>query len=148
MAPRVLNGPLRYNGAMQKFTYGMKTADFGDAILSSYLAIVAEPSQSALRHVYAIALELVPEAQEAVYYGMPCLKYQGKGLVAAMASQNFLSLYPFSSLEALGVDLDGFETTKGSVHFSADHPIPDALLRRILTARLKAIMSAKVPKKR
>jgi uncharacterized protein YdhG (YjbR/CyaY superfamily) len=127
---------------MQKFTYGTKASDFGDAILGNYLAIVNEPSQSALRHVYAVALELVPEAEEAVYYGMPCLKYQGKGLVAAMATQNFLSLYPFSGLERLGVDLSGFETTKGSVHFSAEHPIPDALLERIITARLHAITRA------
>ena len=73
----------------------------------------------------------MPAATEELCYAMPAFTYQGKGLIAIMANKQFLSLYPFCSLDRLGLDLSTYETTKGSLHFSADRPLPDGLsLRR------------------
>jgi len=66
---------------------------------------------------------------------MPSFKYKGKSLVAIMANKNFLSLYPFGSIDKLGVDVSAFEQTSGSIHFTLDRPLPDKLLRQIVLAR-------------
>ena len=124
---------------MQQFTYGKTT--FGDHPVDEYIASLGDAERAVIAHIYDLASELVPTAEQGVSYGMPCLKFNGKGLVSVMVTKKFLSLYPFSGLEAvIGKDeLAGFETTTGSIHFSADHPIPDALLRKIITARADRI---------
>ena len=120
---------------MTQFVYGQTT--FGDQPVDEYIAMLSGAEQKAVQHVYDLARKLVPDAEQSVSYGMPCLKYHGKGLISVMANQKFLSLYPFSNLEAviLRSELEGFETTKGSLHFTLEHPVPDELLRRIITER-------------
>ena len=127
---------------MQQFTYG-QTKD-SNHVVDDYIASLSDTERAAVQHVYDIARQLVPEAKQAVYYGMPCLKYKGKGLIAVVATKKFLSLYPFSNLEAvIGADqLQGFETTKGSIHFSPAHPLSDTLLHQIIMGRKSRIDTA------
>lgn len=124
---------------MQQFTYG-KTS-YGDNPVDEYISSVGGDEKAIIQHMYDLVQGLVPEAKQGISYGMPCLKYKGKGLVSVMVTKKFLSLYPFSNLEALVSkdELTGFETTTGSIHFSTDHPIPDALLQKIIVERLNAI---------
>jgi len=116
---------------------------FGKNVVDEYISMLEGAEQAAVKHVYDVARQLVPGAEQAVYYGMPCLKYKGKGLVSVMASKKFLSLYPFSNVEAVvsADELQGFETTKGSIHFSPSSPLPDALLRKIIAARAERILA-------
>lgn len=68
---------------------------------------------------------------------MAALIYRGKGLIAAVRTKKFMSIYPFSGV-AVAANLDllaNFETTTGSIHFSAEHQLPDATVRRIVQAR-------------
>ena len=105
--------------------------------VDTYLSTVEGADRDALQRVYAIAREVVPEAEEGTSYGMPALLYRGKGLIATVRAKRFLSLYPYSgtviasALEALS----DFETTRGSIHYSAEHQLPEAILRRIVEAR-------------
>ena len=105
--------------------------------VADYLAAVEEPHRTALARVYAVAAEVVPEAVEGTSYAMAALIYRGKGLIAAVRVKKFLSLYPYSGsvLAHLAGDLTEFESTSGSLHFSAEHPVPDDLLRRIVELR-------------
>ena len=124
---------------MQQFVYGK--SQFGKNVVDEYTASLSGAEQAAVQHVHDIARALAPDAEQAVYYGMPCLKYNGKGLVSVMAAKKFLSLYPFSNLDSVitADALTGFETTTGSIHFTPDRPLPDALLRQIITGRLQRI---------
>ena len=105
--------------------------------VSSYLSKIEGEDRAALERVYTIARKVVPEAEEGVSYAMAALLYRGKGLIAAVQAKKFLSLYPYSgkvvaaTLDALG----DFETTTGSIHYSADHQLPEATVRRIVEAR-------------
>ena len=105
--------------------------------VASYLETVEGVDRAALERVYAVAREVVPDAAEGTSYGMAALLHRGKGLVATVRAKSFLSLYPYSGavIASLGDALGDFETTSGSVHYSADHQIPDDLLRRIIEAR-------------
>lgn len=106
-------------------------------VVESYLSSVDGADGAALRRVYAVAREVVPEAEEGLSYAMAALVHRQKGLVAAVKAKRFLSLYPYSGqvIAGLQADLAEFETTPGSIHFSADHPLPDDLVRRIVRAR-------------
>lgn len=124
---------------MQQFTYGKTT--FGDHPVDEYINSLDGAEQVTVRHIYDLAKELIPEVEQGISYAMPCLKYQGKALISVMVTKKFLSLYPYSGIESV-VSLDelaGFETTSGSIHFSSAHPIPDALLEKIITARAQNI---------
>lgn len=105
--------------------------------VGTYLSTVEGADRDALQRVYAIAREVVPEAEEGTSYAMAALVYRDRGLIATVKAKKFLSLYPYSGaviasvLEALG----DFKTTSGSIHYSADHQLPDAIVRRIVEAR-------------
>lgn len=74
---------------------------------------------------------------EGVSYGMPALLYRGQGLAATDRAKSFLVLYPFSGnvVSAVLPELPGFDTTKGSIHYQAEQPIPEMVLRRIVAPR-------------
>ena len=105
--------------------------------VSSYLDTLDGADRAAVERVYTIAREVVPEAEEGTSYAMAALMYRGKGLIASVRAKKFLALYPYSgSVVAANLEvLAGFETTTGSIHFSAEHPLPDAALRSIVAAR-------------
>jgi len=127
---------LRYNRRMKHSVYGRAT--YGARVVDEYIASLSGAEKAAVQHVYDLARQLAPDAKQVVSYGMPCLSYKGKGLVSVMVTKKFLSLYPFSNFEAVisREELDGFETTTGSIHFSPEHPLPDELVRKIISARM------------
>lgn len=106
-------------------------------LISDYLDTIDEPDKAALERVYAIAADTLPQTTEGMSYAMAALIYRGKGLISAMQTKKFLSIYPYSGSVVAAVldDLEGFETTSGSIHFSAEHPIPEATIRRIVQVR-------------
>lgn len=114
--------------------------------VGTYLSTIEGPDRAALERLYAIALELVPAAEEGTSYAMAALMYRGKGLIAAVQAKKFLSLYPFSgAVVAANLDvLTNFETTTGSIHFSVEHQLPDAAVRRIVQSR-RAEIDARTP---
>lgn len=115
--------------------------------VSAYLSTIEGADRAALERVYAIAREIVPEAEEGTSYGMAALIYRGKGLIATVRATKFLSLYPYSgAVVAANLDvLADFETTSGSIHYSAEQQLPDATVRRIVQAR-RAEIEAKARK--
>jgi uncharacterized protein YdhG (YjbR/CyaY superfamily) len=105
--------------------------------VDDYLAGVPEPARSTLQRVRAAIRSAVPaEATEAISYGMPAFKYKGT-LVWFAAFANHCSLFPTASvIKAFKNELKGYETTKGTIHFPVDKPLPAALVKKIVKARL------------
>lgn len=104
---------------------------------TEYIASLDGPARDAVEHVRTRALELVPDAEEGMSYGMAALRYRDSPLVSARATARHIGLYPFSppAIEALGADLAGFSTSKGTVRFTPDHPLPDDVLDRLVLFR-------------
>ena len=86
-------------------------------------------------------LEIVPEAQEVVSYGMPAFKVNGSVVAGLMAAKNHVGFYPFSGsvLPDLSDELKDFSRTKSALHVPIDKPLSKALLRKLILARISQI---------
>jgi uncharacterized protein YdhG (YjbR/CyaY superfamily) len=102
---------------------------------------VSSPAREALRHVIDIARRAAPDAVDGESYGMPALRVAGKPFIAVIAAAQHLSLYPFSpaAIDTVRADLAGYSLSKGTVRFTAENPLPDDVLERLLDARLAEI---------
>ena len=105
------------------------------------IAAVPSPSREALQRVVNIARRLAPDAEEGMSYGMPALRVAGKPYVGVVAAAKHLSLFPFSpaAIDTVRADLEGYSLSKGTVRFTAEHPLPDDVVERLLRARLEEI---------
>src|SRR5436309_15308042 len=105
--------------------------------VDEYLAGVPEPARTTLNTVRAAIRSAVPpEATEAISYGIPTFKYKGP-LVWFAAFSNHCSLFPTPSvIEAFKNELKGFSTSKGTIHFPTDKPLPTALVKKLVRARV------------
>ena len=106
--------------------------------IDEYLAGVPEPARGTLNKVRAAIRSAVPpEATEAITYGIPTFKYKGS-LLAFAAFKNHCSLFPMSLAVIAGFknELKGFHTSKGTIHFPQDKPLPAALVKKMVKARL------------
>ncbi len=108
--------------------------------VDEYLAGVPEPARSTLNKIRAAIRSAVPpEATEAISYGMPVFKYKGV-LVWFAAFSNHCSLFPTAAvIEAFKNELKGFSTSKGTIHFPTDKPLPAALVKKLVKARVAQI---------
>jgi uncharacterized protein YdhG (YjbR/CyaY superfamily) len=105
--------------------------------VDEYLAGVPEPARGALNKIRAAIRSAVPpEATEAISYGIPAFKYKGT-LVWFAAFSDHCSLFPTASvIEAFKHELKGFSTSKGTIHFTTDKPLPAALVKKLVKARV------------
>ncbi len=106
--------------------------------IDEYLAVVPEPARSTLNKVRAaIRSAAPPEATEAITYRIPTFKYNGS-LVAFAAFSNHCSFFPMSLavMDAFKNELKGFYTSKGTIRFPVDKPLPAALMKKLVKARL------------
>ena len=105
--------------------------------VDEYLARVPEPARSTLNKIRAAIRSAVPpEATEAISYGIPAFKYKGP-LVWFAAFSDHCSLFPTASvIDAFKDELKGFSTSKGTIHFPTDKPLPTALVKKLVKARV------------
>jgi uncharacterized protein YdhG (YjbR/CyaY superfamily) len=112
--------------------------------VDEYLAGVPEPARSTLNKIRAaIRAAVPPEATETISYRIPAFKYKGV-LVWFAAFSNHCSLFPTASVvKAYKNELKGFSTSKGTIHFPTDKPLPTALVKKMVKARVAQTESTK-----
>jgi uncharacterized protein YdhG (YjbR/CyaY superfamily) len=105
--------------------------------VDEYLAGVPEPARSTLNKMRAAIRSAVPpEATETISYRMPAFKCKGV-LVWFAAFSDHCSLFPTAAvIEAFKDELKGYSTSKGTIHFPTDKPLPTALVKKLVTARV------------
>ena len=109
----------------------------GLAGVDAYLAQVPEPAQSTLQKVRATIRSVVPpEATEGLSYGMPAFRYKGP-LVAYAAFKDHCSFFPMqaSLIDEMKDELKNYRTSKGTLQFPLDKPLPAALLKKMVKLR-------------
>lgn len=106
--------------------------------IDSYLAALDKTEREALQRLRRSILDVVPDAEECISYGMPAFKVHGKTVAGFAAFKNHLSYLPHSGsvLSTLAADLAAYEVTKGSLHFTVDEPLPTSLVTRLVATRM------------
>ena len=91
---------------------------------------------------------VAPRAEEYIGYGLAAFRLDGKPLVAIGASANHCAFFPMNgtTVAAFKRELDGYDTSKGTIRFDDERPLPRALVRKIVKARI-AENAAKRPDK-
>ena len=94
--------------------------------------------RATLRTMRKRILEVIPEAEEVVSYGMPAFKVNGNIVAGIMAAKNHVGFYPFSGsvLELFPKELAKYRTTKSAIHVPIGEPLSKALLAKLIKARL------------
>jgi uncharacterized protein YdhG (YjbR/CyaY superfamily) len=112
--------------------------------VEEYLAAVPEPARSTLNKVRATIRSVVPkETVEVISYGIPAFKHK-KVLVWYAAFSDHCSLFPTASvIEKFKEELKDYRLSKGTIHFPVDKPLPSALLKKMVKARLAEIEGKK-----
>lgn len=124
-------------GSAVKGSGATKTVD-------EYLAAVPEPARTTLNKIRAtIRSAAPPEATETISYGMPAFKHQGV-LVWFAAFANHCSLFPTAAIiQKFKSELKAYTISKGTIQFPADKPLPAALVKKIVKARVAQIEKKK-----
>jgi uncharacterized protein YdhG (YjbR/CyaY superfamily) len=106
--------------------------------VDDYFADVAEPVRGMMVKMRALIRSALPkEATETISYRMPAFKHK-KVLVWYGAFKNHCSLFPTAAaIEQFKDELKGFTVSKGTVQFPADKPLPAALIKKLVKARLE-----------
>ena len=108
--------------------------------VEEYLAAVPEPQRTTLKRVRSVIQSVLPEgATECISYRMPCVKYKGM-LVGYAAFTDHCSLFGMSGtlLGPLQEDLKKYSTSKGTIRFAVDKPLPATLIRKLVRAAVAA----------
>jgi len=106
--------------------------------VDEYLAKVPEPQRSTLAKVREVIQSVLPAAAtEVISYRIPCVKYKGM-LVGYAAFTDHCSLFGMSStlLGPLREDLKNYSTSKGTIRFAIDKPLPAALIKKLVKSAI------------
>jgi uncharacterized protein YdhG (YjbR/CyaY superfamily) len=111
------------------------------ADVDDYLAQVDPPAKDTLDALRRSILQVVPEAEEGLSYGAPSFAVGGKVVAGFAAYRHHLSYLPHSGtlLAGVGEAVAGFRTSKGALQFPLDQPLPDALVRTLVEARMREL---------
>jgi len=108
------------------------------AEIDNVLAALPEDSRTALEALRRTIAIAAPDAVESISYGVPAFKYRGRPLVSFAAAKNHCSFYVQSPavMEAHRDELASYDTSKGTLRFAPGAPPPDALVTKLVRARM------------
>ena len=109
--------------------------------IDRYLAGLDEPQRSTLEALRKSIMGVVPGAEQCISYGMPAFKVQGKTVAGFAAFKNHLSYLPHSGsvLATLPDDVAPYETSKGSLKFAINNPLPKRLVKKLVNTRMEEL---------
>jgi uncharacterized protein YdhG (YjbR/CyaY superfamily) len=106
------------------------------ASVAAYLRAVPPAPRAALVRLRKTIKAAAPRATEGISYGMPCFKHHGM-LLCFAAFKDHCSLFMSTYLtKAHKKELASYHTSKGTIRFTADRPLPAALVRKLVKARV------------
>lgn len=100
--------------------------------IDEYIANFPDATQEKLKKIRQIIRDTAPNAVEVISYGIPTYKLDGKNVIHFGGYEKHIGLYPGSTpIVSLQKDLEGYKTSKGTVQFPLDKPIPYDLIKKI-----------------
>jgi uncharacterized protein YdhG (YjbR/CyaY superfamily) len=108
------------------------------AEIDAYLANLEEPKRSALEQLRETILEVIPEAEEGISYGLPAFRVRGKVIAGFAAFKNHLSYLPHSGsvFPELTKELASYAKSTGALRFPVDAPLSKSLVKKLINVRM------------
>ena len=106
--------------------------------VDDYLAALPEGQRSTLKKLRTTIKAVAPEAAESISYGIPSFKYKGRPLIHIGAAKHHCAIYGLVP-DAFKDELKQYDTSKGTIRFPADKPLPETLVRKLIKARIDEI---------
>jgi uncharacterized protein YdhG (YjbR/CyaY superfamily) len=102
------------------------------------LAALPDDQRTALQSLRETIANAAPGAVEAISYALPAFKYRGRPLVSYGASKSHIAFYCMSpaAMEQHNDLLAGYDTSKGTIRFRPDKPLPASLVTTLVKARV------------
>jgi uncharacterized protein YdhG (YjbR/CyaY superfamily) len=109
--------------------------------IDEFLATVGKGQRAALENLRRTIRAAVPQAEECITYGIAAFRLDGKPIAGFGAGKNHCTLFPMSgsTVATLAAELKGYETSKGAIRFAPGKPLPAALVRKVIRARIAEI---------
>ena len=104
--------------------------------IDEYLAVLSDDKRAALNRLRKTIRAAAPRAEECISYQLPAFRLDGKLLVCFGAAANHCAFYPGAVVEAHKDELKDYDTSKGTIRFQADNPLPTTLVRKLVKARI------------
>lgn len=106
--------------------------------IDEYLAAVSDEQRAALEKLRRTIKRAVPQAEECISYGLAAFRLDGKPLVAFGATANHCAFYLMSgsTVDDHRQELQKYDTSKGTIRFPANKPLPATLVRKLVQARI------------
>lgn len=111
----------------------------GAKTIDDYLAAVSSDKRAALQRLRKTIHAAAPRAEECISYQLPAFRLDGKVLMWFGAGAKHCALYPGTVLKGFEGELEDYETSKGTIRFQPDHPLPATLVRKLVKARAARI---------
>jgi uncharacterized protein YdhG (YjbR/CyaY superfamily) len=105
--------------------------------VDDYLAAVTPEKRAALQRLRRTIRSAAPKAEECISYGLPAFRHDGRMLIWFGAAARHCALYPGGIVSKFARDLEAYDVSKGTIRFTPARPLPDALVRKIVRARLR-----------
>ena len=103
------------------------------SVIDEYLSTVPPAQSSQLERVRQIIKQQAPNAAEVITYGMPGFKVNGKYLISFGNFKDHMSIFPGADpTHTVKEKLQGYKTSKGTIQFTVDKPLPESLIKEIV----------------
>jgi uncharacterized protein YdhG (YjbR/CyaY superfamily) len=114
----------------------------GSKEVDEYLAALPEERRRVMQQLRDILVNGAPEADEAISYKMPALRWKDRFFMSYDAFKSHYSLFPSTEVmeKELGDEIQPYLSGKGTLRFTADAPLPADLIRRIVEIRRREFL--------
>jgi uncharacterized protein YdhG (YjbR/CyaY superfamily) len=108
------------------------------AEVDAYLSDLEEPKRSTLEQLRETILEVVPDAEEGISYGLPAFRVRGKVIAGFASFKNHLSYLPHSGsvFPQLKEELASYAMSTGALRFPVDAPLSKSLVKQLIDVRM------------
>lgn len=115
----------------------MRTKDTKNDPVTEFISKYPDDNRKILTKIRQVIKKAAPKAQEAMAYGIPTFKLNGN-LVHFSGFKKHIGFFPApSAIIAFKKELAAYKTTKGTIQFPLDKPIPYMLITKIVKYRVK-----------
>ena len=111
--------------------------------VDEYLAGLGSDQRGALQKLRKAIRAAAPEAEECISYQLPAYRLEGRILVWFGAAASHCAFYPGAVVEAHKAELKAYDTSKGTIRFQPQQPLPVELVRKLVRARIAANRAAR-----